>query len=78
MHGFFPARLGVDAVKHTPDSCMGCHYKLDSRAFDVRAPSYVALGLVLRSSQGVPQWVDGSACARPGETQVLHVRQPEP
>ncbi len=74
MHGFFPARLGVDAVKATPDSCMGCHYKLEARSFDVRVPSFVALGLTLRASQGIPQWVDGSMCARPGETIVWHVR----
>jgi hypothetical protein len=72
MHGFFPAKLRVDAIKHTPDSCMGCHYKLDSRAFTVRAPSYHALGLTLRSSQGTPQWVDGSACARKGDAIIWH------
>ncbi len=74
LHGFFPAKLRVDAVKHTPDACMGCHYKLDSRAFDVRAPSFVALGLELRRSQGEPQWVDGSSCAKESETVIWHAR----
>lgn len=73
-HGFFPARLHVDAIKHTPDSCMGCHYKLDTRRFDVRAPSYRALALVLRKSQGAPQWIDGSSCGRPTDTIVWHER----
>jgi len=77
-HGFFPAKLGVDAVKPTPDSCMGCHYKFDSRRFDIRIPSYKALGLTLRSSRGVPQWVDGSKCAKPGEAIVWHDRPSTP
>jgi hypothetical protein len=72
LHGFFPAKLRVDAIKYTPDSCMGCHYKLDSRTFTVRMPSYKALGLTLRSNQGEPQWVDGSACAHKGESIVWH------
>ncbi len=75
-HGLFPARAGVDAVKYTPDSCMGCHFRLDSRAFDVRMPSYIALGLGLRRSGGAPLWVDGSGCARPDERQIWHERPP--
>jgi hypothetical protein len=71
--GYFPAQRGVDAIKPTPDSCLGCHYKLDTRAFDVRTPSYVALGLELRERQGVPQWIDGSGCRTARDRIVWHV-----
>ena len=73
-HGFFPARLRVDAIKFTPDACLGCHYKLDTRSFDVMAPSYRALGLVLRRDDGAPQWIDGSACTEKGDRVIWHER----
>jgi hypothetical protein len=73
-HGFFPASRGVDAVKFTPDACLGCHYRLDTRAFDVRYPSYIALGLKLRGAGGEDVWSDGSACIRPGERVIWHER----
>lgn len=44
--GIFPGARESRTVKLTPDSCMGCHYKFDTREFDVFAPSFTALNLI--------------------------------
>ncbi len=75
-HGYFPAGPGVDLVKMTPDACMGCHYRFDTRTFTVRAPSGVALGLQLRRTDGTPNWTDGGSCASPGEILVRPSNEP--
>ncbi len=71
-HGYFLARLGVDAVKLSPDACMGCHYTFDTRRFSVVAPSFEALNLTYTVRGGVPQWRDDVHCAEPGDTIVRH------
>ncbi|HYX37339.1 MAG TPA: hypothetical protein VE954_29910 [Oligoflexus sp.] len=71
-HGYFPARLGVDSIKFTPDSCMGCHYTFDTREFSVQAPSFVALNLIYREVAGVPQWKDHSHCQLPRDRVIEH------
>lgn len=71
-YGHFPGAGGREAVKFTPDSCMGCHYTFDERRFVVRAPNFEALNLTPRVVGGVLRARDDSRCAKPGETLVRH------
>ncbi len=71
-HGHFPVRKGVEAVRFTPDACLGCHYEFDARRFNVMAPSFDALHLILKSRDGVPQWTDHTECATPRDLIVRH------
>jgi len=47
--GIFPMTQGRKSIRVTPESCLGCHYKFDSREFNVQIPSYEALQLKLNS-----------------------------
>ncbi len=71
-HGHFPVRKGVEAVRFTPDACLGCHYEFDARRFNVMAPSFEALHLVLKRKDGEPQWTDHDYCATPRDIIVRH------
>lgn len=74
--GQFPDQKGGQAIKYTPDSCMGCHYTFDKRHFSVRAPSFKALHLLPREINGKPNWRDDSRCQLPGEELILHKDEP--
>ena len=72
-HAFFPTRrAGEDAVKFAPNTCMGCHYTLDTREFKVVAPSFTALNLTLFETDGVRVWRDHSHCIESDDTLVYH------
>ena len=71
-HGHFPVRKGIEVVRFTPDACLGCHYEFDTRRFNVMAPSFEALHLLLKSQDGEPQWTDHGHCATPRDVIVHH------
>lgn len=72
-YAFFPTRRAhEDTVKFAPNTCMGCHYTLDTRQFNVVTPSFDALNLTLFESNNGPVWRDHAHCAEPGDTLVLH------
>ncbi len=76
-YAFFPTRrINEDALRFAPDACMGCHYSMDSRRFNVLAPSFEALNLKLYESGAGPGWRDHSHCRVPGERVVLHGMSP--
>ncbi len=64
----FPIANGDRSIRLVPDSCLGCHFKLDTRKFNVRIPSYVGLGLGVMEQHRIKIQGDPAACARPGET----------
>ncbi|MEE2788201.1 MAG: hypothetical protein VX589_12735 [Myxococcota bacterium] len=77
-HAYFPTpRPNVDTVRFAPDVCMSCHYTLDSRSFDVVAPSYEALNLRYFSADGTPVWRNDVHCTQGQETVILHGDQPK-
>ena len=72
-YAFFPTRRpGEDAVKFVPNTCMGCHYTLDTREFTIVKPSFTALNLTLFDADGVPVWRDHSHCMEPADQAVCH------
>ena len=72
-HAYFPTRrAGQDAVRFAPDSCMGCHYTMDTRRFTVPAPSFEALNLKLYEADGAPVWRDHAHCATGAESLIYH------
>lgn len=72
-HAYFPTRrAGQDAVRFAPDSCMGCHYTMDTRRFTVPAPSFEALNLKLYEADGEPVWRDHAHCASGTESIIYH------
>ena len=72
-HAYFPTRrMNEDAIRFAPDSCMGCHYTMDTRRFDVATPSFEALNLKLFETSTGPVWRDHSHCAHPRDTLIYH------
>ncbi len=66
----FPIANGSNSIRLAPDSCLGCHLKLDTRKFNVRIPSYIALGLEVMEHHKIKIKGDRAACALPGESIV--------
>lgn len=72
-HAYFPTRTRhEDTVKFAPNTCMGCHYTLDTRQFNIVTPSFEALNLTLFESIDGPVWRDHTHCADPRDTIVQH------
>jgi len=63
----FPKGNGGDALRFSPDICMGCHVKLDSRRFNVRIPSKEALKIHLFQNGDKKLYRNDIACAFEGE-----------
>jgi len=66
----FPAANGRIIIRSSPDSCLGCHLKLDTRKFNVRIPSFLGLGLTVMEQHRIPMNRDPAACARSGENVI--------
>lgn len=61
----FPAAGGRLVTRKSPDICLGCHLKFDSREFNVRIPSFTALRLSLFSQDQYHNSID---CVKENET----------
>jgi hypothetical protein len=60
----FPSGGGRLVTRKSPDICLGCHLKFDSREFNVRIPSFTALRLSLFSQDQYHNSID---CAKENE-----------
>jgi hypothetical protein len=60
----FPTGNGGEVARSSPEICLGCHLKFDSREFNVRIPSFAALRLSLFDQNRYHNSID---CAIDGE-----------
>lgn len=74
----FPKGSGGEILRFSPDICMACHLKLDTRRFNVRIPSREALRLHLFSSGSNALYRNDIGCAREGERVVWDEKPKEP
>jgi hypothetical protein len=69
----FPVANGTNSIRATPDTCLGCHLKLDTRKFNVRIPSAVALGLGPMDNHKNRVTQNPKDCRNPRDIVVQHL-----